>query len=42
MWSADFDAEEYGYEEAGIIHELTCQNCGAQITYYVPIKKETE
>lgn len=31
VWSADFDSEDYGYEEPGIIHECHCVNCGAQI-----------
>lgn len=35
-WDGDFNSEEYGYEEGGIIHECHCMNCGAQITYYVP------
>lgn len=42
IWQADFDTEDYGYEVPGIIHECCCQNCGAQITYYVPFIKEEE
>ena len=40
VWGADFDSEDYGYETSGIIHELTCTNCGAQITYFVPTEVE--
>ena len=36
-WNADFDFADYGLEGEGIIHECTCSNCGASITYYVPI-----
>lgn len=40
IWNGDFMASEYGYEVEGIIHECSCQSCGAQITYYVPDKEE--
>ena len=37
LWQADFNADEYGYDDPdGIIHECICTHCGAQITYYVP------
>ena len=36
VWDADFDSEDYGLEEGGIIHELHCANCGSRITYFVP------
>ena len=42
VWSADFDSEDYGYEEPGIIHECHCINCGAQITYFVPFDFEED
>lgn len=41
-WMADFDSEDYGYEEPGLIHECVCRNCGAQITYWIPIDEEEE
>ena len=41
-WCGDFDSEDYGYEEPGIIHECICSNCGARITYFVPIGEEEE
>jgi hypothetical protein len=42
IWNADFDSEDYGYEEPGIIHECHCLNSGAQITYFVPIDFEED
>lgn len=42
IWDADFDSEDYGYDEPGIIHECHCTNCGARITYFVPIKDPDE
>ena len=40
IWSGDFDSEDYGYEENGIIHECFCTVCGAMITYFVPEDSE--
>lgn len=37
IWQADFSFEDYGYEGEGIIHECVCANCGAMITYRIPI-----
>ena len=42
IWDSDFDSEDYGYEEPGIIHECHCTNCGARITYFVPIDNNNE
>lgn len=39
IWGSDFDFEDYGLEGEGIIHELHCSNCGAVITYEVPIEE---
>ena len=36
----DINFEDYGYEGEGIIHECHCANCGAQITYWIPINNE--
>ena len=35
VWGADFDPEDYGIEGEGVVHELHCSNCGADIVYYV-------
>ncbi len=37
IWDGDFDYDDYGIEGDGIIHECHCSNCGAQITYRIPI-----
>lgn len=39
IWDNDFMFEDYGMEGYGVIHECHCENCGARITYYVPIDK---
>lgn len=41
-WNADFDFDDYGLEGEGIIHECTCGNFGARITYYIAINGEGE
>lgn len=41
-WCSDFDFEDYGLDEEGIVHICHCDNCGADIEYYVPIKMENE
>mgnify|MGYP006377447735 FL=1 len=35
-WQNDFTFEAYGYEGEGIVHVCHCDNCGADIEYYVP------
>lgn len=42
VWDGDFDFEDYGLEGKGIIHECHCANCGARITYEIPIPDEDE
>lgn len=42
VWDGDFDAEDYGYECEGVIHELHCAGCGARITYAVLDDMEEE
>lgn len=37
IWDCDYDYSDYGLDGEGIIHECHCTNCGAQITYYIPI-----
>lgn len=37
IWDCDYDAEDLGYLEPGIVQELHCCNCGAQIEYFIPI-----
>lgn len=35
-WNGDFDLEDWEpyTEDKGIVHTLTCTNCGAEIVYY--------
>lgn len=42
IWNADFDYEDYGMDGVGIIHECTCSNCGARITYYIDCETEED
>jgi hypothetical protein len=42
IWNGDFDFSDYGLDGDGVIHECTCTNCGARITYEVPNKAEEE
>ena len=34
IWGGDFSFEDYGVDGEGIIHELHCKDCGAEIVYY--------
>lgn len=36
IWNGDFDFADYGLEGDGIIHDCSCMNCGAKITYECP------
>ena len=36
IWQNDFTFEDFGYDGEGIVHVLTCMNCGAEIEYDVP------
>ena len=40
VWECDYSFEDYGLEGEGIIHECHCSNCGADITYYIPVGGE--
>lgn len=42
IWNADFDYEDYGLDGPGIIHECTCSNCGARITYFIDCGESDE
>lgn len=37
IWQSDFDYDDYGLEQKGVIHICTCTNCGAHIEYYINI-----
>lgn len=40
IWDRGFTFEDYGYEEEGLVHECHCENCGALITYWIPLEEE--
>lgn len=42
IWDSDFNFEDYGLEGEGIIHVCHCTNCGARITYEIPLDKKDE
>ena len=42
IWDAYIDAEDYMYERPGIVHNLHCMNCGAEIQYFVPTDIEED
>lgn len=42
IWGADFSFEDYGREGEGIVHTLHCDNCGAEIEYYIPTGEDEE
>ena len=37
-----FDFDDYGYEGEGIVQNLHCTNCGADVEYRVRFDKEDE
>lgn len=41
VWQSDFSFEDYGMDGEGIVHVLSCGNCGAMIEYFVPIFEES-
>lgn len=42
IWQSDFDFADYGYEGAGIVQNLLCTNCGAEIEYRVSFGEDEE
>lgn len=42
IWGADFNPEDYGIEGEGVVHNLHCSNCGAEIQYVVLDEEEDE
>lgn len=37
VWDNDFSFEDIGLDGEGIVHMCHCTNCGAVITYEIPI-----
>ena len=42
IWDSDFSFEDYGMYGDGIVQVCHCTNCGAMITYYIPLDEEAE
>ena len=40
IWDCDYDAEDLDYGMPGIVQFLHCENCGAQIEYFIPFDGE--
>lgn len=40
IWQNDYTFEDYGIEGDGVVHDLRCSECGAVITYEVPIGED--
>jgi hypothetical protein len=40
IWDGDFDFSDYGCGGNGIVQQCHCENCGAQITYYIGFNEE--
>ena len=42
VWQSDFTFDDYGYDGEGIVQNLYCCNCGAEIEYRIPFESEDE
>lgn len=42
IWESDFNADEVGYEEEGIVTFYTCPNCGADYQVFIPINNKPQ
>lgn len=42
IWGNDFTLEDYGYDGEGIVHDLSCANCGAEIQYIIREDEEED
>lgn len=43
IWENDWDAEnDYGYEDAGIIHTYHCPSCGAEYEVFEKFNDENK
>ena len=42
LWQSDFMFEDYGYEGNGIVQNLICTNCGAEVEYRVPLDEDED
>lgn len=42
IWGGDHTFEDYGIEGEGIVQNLHCENCGADVMYYVSMEEDDE
>ena len=42
VWNNDFSFEDMGYEGEGIVHILSCPDCGSEVEYRVPQERDEE
>lgn len=42
IWDADFTFEDFGAEGEGIVQTCHCENCGAQIEYWISCEESEE
>ena len=40
IWGGDFDFEDYGMEDEGIVSNLSCPNCPTSVEVYYNIDEE--
>lgn len=40
IWGNSYSFSEYGVEGDGVVHELHCLDCGAEIVYYCEEEKD--
>ena len=38
IWGSDFDSEDYGYDELGMVSNYSCE-CGATVEMFTPSKR---
>ena len=42
IWGGDFDFEDYGRDDEGIVSNLSCPNCRAFVEVYLPLGEKDE
>lgn len=42
IWNSDFDSEDCGYEQSGIVSFYTCSKCGSEYEVFEPFSDEEE
>lgn len=42
IWDCDYDSEDFGYMEPGIVQVLHCSHCNAEIQYFIKTRRKGE